>query len=304
MPEQEENKVSGAIPKEFEDAETKIAEEQEQTPAGDEEELVSSETDEEQELETDESEFEDEPEILEDVSSEVIDCCREFGWDNEKIQKMYQESPELFDAIQEELDAEGDAPAERATSQKTGQEPEKGQKQEQIEGLKLELDEDIVGKDVKDAVDKIVAAVNAQQKGITEQSEKIKADSQAQLDARVDDTFDRISKSFPALGKTDTLTKRQQGLRQEIFLHAATVTAPLRGVSIEKALQLEVNKYRSLGGKKAAEKSVVDKLNKQKKRFTNKPTNRRTSETARKFKDEAEEAEFKMEQAEKKAGLI
>lgn len=261
------------------DAQPVSEEEPVETPAGEEEPEVSVEA-----------------ESLEDIDPEVLECCRDYGWDDEKIAQIKELSPELFDDIRAVLDEEGELPAEKETKE----EPKKEDIKQELEELKFDLDPDVVGQDVKGAFDKMASVLNEQRKGFADERTKLQTEIDSAFNSRIDGHLDRMAKQTPDLGSSQKLTRKQYQLRAELFAHA-NVTATLRKVPIERALEIEVNNYRNRGGEKAAEKRVLGKLEKNKRRFTNKPT-RKAGEVGRKFKDDFEAAEYRMEQAEQKAG--
>jgi hypothetical protein len=166
--------------------------------------------------------------------------------------------------------------------------------------LKFELDPDIVGLDVKNAIDKITATLNAQKKDIQERQNSLRQEQSQAFNMKIDSHFDNIAKELPELGTSANLTQKQMALRTELFAHA-NVTASLRGISMEEAIKLEASKVKGMGGEKVAEQKLLDKLKKQNNQLSNKPT-RRASEPTRTFDDEADRKEHLMREAERKAG--
>jgi hypothetical protein len=246
---------------------------------------------------TDESELtEQESEVIESIDQEALQYLRGYYSDDKEILRQLQINPQLADDILSILDEE--------VPQKPEQKPEQKQEvQAALEELKFELDPDIVGPDVKNAIDQIASVLNEQRKGLSEEQKKLQSDRAAAFDMRIDDCFDRYSKELPNLGQSGNLSNRNKRFRTEMFAYA-DVTSRLRGVPIERAIAIEIEKFKNQGGKKAATQELIDKLNQQEKRMINRPTRRQSQQKGqKKYADAYEEADEKMALAEQEAGL-
>jgi len=280
---------SQAVPQAFVEAEDKILSEKKAESQKD----ATNEIEEISEKEALSAEI---PESLANIDPEVVEACRDYGWDDEKIAKTAEIMPEFFDEIRAVLDEEN-APVQKEPE---APKPTVTQTEKQAEEIKFNLDPDMVGVDVKNAIDKIASVLNEQRMGLSNERGQLQKERDIAFNMRIDSFFDKSG--LPDLGKTENLAKRQYMLRSELFAHA-NVTAQLRGIPLERALSITVDEYKNRVSPKEAEKRVLDKLEKQKHRFTNKPT-RQVSESERKFTDEAERIEHVMEEAERSAGLI
>ncbi len=253
-------------------------------------------------------------ETLKDIDPEVLGVCRDYGWDDEKIAKIKDVSPELLDDIREVLDEEQkEAPA---GEKKVTEEPKVKEPEVKFDEFKFDLDPDIVGEEVKGAIDKVVARLNEQQKGLSEEKSRLKSDRDAAFNVRIESCFDGHTKELMVeakesgdkapsldLGNSSKLNRQQKGIRHEIYAHAY-VTSQIKRVPIEKAIEIEIDRYRNSGGDKAAEQRLLNKLDKQKKRFTHPPTRKNKASSAdRKFTTEEERIRFVMDEAHKKAGI-
>lgn len=267
-------------------------------------------------------------ETLNTIDEDVLDVMRDF-YDDNQIVELSKSNPELLEAIREELDTMQEPP--KKEPEPPAKPPEKTAEQE-LEELKFELDPDLVRPEVKDAFDALAAKVNEYGKKLAEQGKGLdeeKAALQAQKDEafnnRIDSCFDRHAKQLAAeakkaggnpvleLGASASFEgkefkqlsrpeRRQVKLRQEIFRHAQ-VTSEIRRIPIEKAIELEIVRFKNQDGEKAAEQRLLNKLEKEKTTHTNPPT-RRLSKTQPQFADEAEAAEYRMKKAEEEAGLV
>jgi len=259
-----------------------------ETPEGD----VSVETDEE---------------ILESIDPGVLDVWRDAGYDDDEIIAEMKKRPEMADDIREAIDE-----AEVQKTRVPVREPEKPVvKEEAIEELKLNLDPDMVGADVKTAIDKIVDAVNVSRKEAQQirkelliEKEAIQVQKNAIHNERIDRCFDRFTKQVPSLGRSSKLSKYNSRIRHEIYDHAAVISRT-RGTPIEEAIGQEVRlwqyRYQKPDAlKKEAQQTVLDKLNKQKGRFTNPPGRTPSKSVKKQFASEAEEADYTVRQIDEK----
>ncbi|MCJ7828715.1 MAG: hypothetical protein MUP81_03120 [Dehalococcoidia bacterium] len=235
-------------------------------------------------------------EALKGVDPEVLEVCRDWGWDDKKIAWHAKEAPKLLEEIREELDK-----AETEEAPAGARKPETKVEKE-FEELKFTLDPAIVGQEVVDAFGQVAGRLNEYGKGLTEEQGRLQSERKAAFTVRVDNCFDRFTKDYPDLGNAVSLDKKQFKLRQEIFVHAQ-IDADMKKIPLEKAIESQVRRYKNQEGEKVAGQKLLDSLAKQKKRFTNAPTRRHSDVGTRKFKDENEEKEALMSEAYKEAGI-
>jgi malate synthase len=128
------------------------------------------------------------------------------------------------------LDEEGNLPVEKETPKAE----EKAQIKQELEELKFNLDPDIVGSDVKSAIDKITSVLNEQRKGLSEERTKLQSEVDSAYNARIDGHFDRLSKQMPDLGSSQNMTRKAADLRGDIFTVAAAISMR-KNLPIERA---------------------------------------------------------------------
>ena len=228
------------------------------------------------------------------VDPEVMEIFNDYGLSQETIDKIAKESPDLLSSIKEEIENE--------KKPKQKQETEKSVPKSTYKEIKVDLDPDLVGADVKKAIDNIVSRINEQGKSLESETLKLQNERESAFQQKIDGHFDRYSKQVPDLGNSSSLTQRQYKERIKLFRHAM-VTSEIDGVPIERAIEIEVNKFKNQGGEKVAQQRLIDKLNGQKKHFTNPPTRRHSDLSTRKFSSEEERKEAVMTEAYKAAGI-
>jgi hypothetical protein len=227
------------------------------------------------------------------IDPDVLEIFNDYGLSQETIDKIAKESPDLLSSIKEEIENE-----KKPKQEKKEQSVQKSTYKE----IKVDLDPDLVGADVKKAIDNIVSRINEQGKSLESETERLKQERESAFQQKIDGNFDRYSKQVPALGNSSTMTENQYKTRIELFRHAG-ITAEIRGISIEKAIEIEVNKFKNQDGEKVAQQRIIDKLNGQRKHFTNPPTRRHSDLSSRKFSSEEERKEAVMTEAYKAAGI-
>lgn len=270
-------------------------------------------------------------EILSGIDKDVINVCRDY-YDEKEIIEIAKNKPELLEDIRAELDIlDEKEPEELPTTEEKAAAKEVAA---EFEELKLKLDPDIVGKDVKGAMEAMATRLNSygknlseQKKGLDEQKDLLQAEKNAVFNNRIDACFDRHAKGLFAEAKKAGLKvpkvdlgrssffegkKRQQltrseraqvRLRQRLYAHAKT-EVELTGVPIERAIESEIQKELNKGGKKAATQELINNLNTEGKRAINRPTRRISQQKGeRKFASDYEENEYRMVEAEREAGL-
>lgn len=266
----------------------------------------------EETVETEEAELSaEETELIEDIDPEVIEVCREYGWDDKKIVQIAKLSPELLEDVRDVLDEEQTEEPQKQPARDTTE-----TKKPEPDEFKIELDPDVVGPEMKKAVDMIVDKLNQQSKGLSEEQKNLKAEKDAAFNNRIETCFDRQSKIIMAEAKktgpknfildlgdsSRRLTKPQYMRRIEIFRHAQ-ITADLKRVSMERAIEIEIKKAKNQDSEKTAGQRILDKLERQKRHFTSSPTRRHLNLTTRKFATEEEEKEAIMSEAYKEANI-
>ncbi len=221
------------------------------------------------------------------------------GLSKEILAQIEKEAPDLIESIKAELN-------NTKKEQKEQQEPDEKDvvksKEKLFEELKVDIDPDMAGIDVKNAIDSTIAKVNELGKRLEQETLKLQQERENIYQHKIDSEFDKYAKDVPDIGKSNSITEKQYKTRIELFRHAG-ITAAMRNIPIEKAIEVEINKYKNQDGEKVAQQKLLDKLAKQKKHFTQPPTRRHSDLASRKFDSEEERKEAIMAEAYKKAGI-
>jgi hypothetical protein len=136
---------------------------------------------------------------------------------------------------------------------------------------------------------KMIDAFNGDRQKVFELERKtVTRDSQtqAEFDARIDGFFDKQAADIPKLGLTKTLGPDNIAARQEVY----AIARVLKGATLEDRLEKATQAYNGMNGN--AEASLRRKLDKQKTRFSPRPTGQKSS-TTYKNADDAAMAEMK-----------
>jgi hypothetical protein len=150
------------------------------------------------------------------------------------------------------------------------------------------------------AVIKVLAATVASlEGGVQSHQQRLALEVATAYNTRIESAFDSFAKDIPDLGMGGKLTKEQTELRLDLHEHAQ-LTAARKGIPIERAIEIEAQKHKNMGGEKVAAQKVLDKLKQQEKQLMNRPT-RRTAEPARQFADDAERGVHALQEAQEKA---
>jgi len=253
-----------------------------------------------------------ETETSEDVTEEAQeDVSAETDTDEEIVEDVVEDTTEeTVESEDETVDASEEAGVTEGKvrpEQKAKPEPQRKtddvvREKEEVEEIKFDLDPDLVDPQVKAALDKAAEVLNKQQKVINEEKKSLQLEREKAFETRVDSCFDSYEKELPRLGDSSKLTEDNSKYRREIFQYA-DVTARIHGISIEDAIKDTVQMFKNKEGEKAIEKRLIAKLNKQKGKFTNPPTRKKSDVNSRKFASEAERVRAKMNDAFKKAGI-
>jgi hypothetical protein len=261
--------------------------------------IQSSEDDSTQSAEADESSQSDEQQTqtdTTDIDPEVMEIFNDYGLSQATIESIVKESPDLLTSIKEEIENE------KQESKPVKKEVSQSAPKSNFKEIKVKLDPDIVGADVKSAIDSIVARINEQGKSLESETQRLQQERENSFQSKIDGVFDRFSKQLPDIGNSSNMTEKQYKTRIELFRHAG-ITSEVRGISIEKAIEIEVNKYKNQDGERVASQRLLDKLKGQKKHFTNTPTRRHSDFSSRKFESEEDRKIAVMTDAYKEANI-
>jgi hypothetical protein len=262
-------------------------------PPGEEEEadyvpIEPKEEKQEEEQEEEKQPAEGQPEEEEPIPENIVEAAHAHGFTDAQLQDAYENNPELLKALsstysnfQEAADrARGVPPAE----EKPVPEPTVPK----IEPISLpDLSQADVDPAVLDALNKLTEDRNKlaeQLNGINTSLVQNTSRTQAEQTRRIDAVFDSLD--LPAFGKAANMNKDNENARREAFNVASVFIAG--GLTQEEAIKKAANLYRD---EKVVERTVVEKINKQKKRITARPGGRKHAEPFEK-KEDAQRARF------------
>jgi len=187
-------------------------------------------------------------------------------------------------------------------------------KQEEVQvqspqDIKLDLDPEIVGVDVKNALDAIAVELSRQKQSLASQQESLKFEQERLLKERndaftsqINNHFDKYAKDLPSIGETSKMTERQAMERKRIYAHA-DMEAKIRHIPMEQAISETVKMFKSVGNEKEIRTTLITDLNKQKSKFMNTPTRKQTSTANRKFASEDERIRARMDEVYNQIGI-
>jgi len=115
-------------------------------------------------------------------------------------------------------------------------------KAESPQDINLNLDADIVGVDVKNALDSIAKELSAQKQMLSSQAEDLQVEKERltkerndAFTSRINNHFDKYTKDLPSIGSSEKLNDQQVIERKRIYAHA-DMEAKLRNIPMEQAL--------------------------------------------------------------------
>jgi hypothetical protein len=276
----------------------------------------TEETDETQEKETEEEADKGEEETpeaeakegeeYEDIEPRLIRAARKRGWSDDKIIAMAQEAPEVLEEIAtlvEGIEA-ASLPKRESTQPEEREEPKKKLLPtseldgEALKKLSDEYGEDVVSKVIaplNERLNSTITAINEMRGTMDESREVVDAKSQMERLQVANDVFDKAAKTFPELGTTEKLPRALDGrfntrspeiqLRTEIC--EVALTFEKTGIPFDKAMQEALTWYKGKKGDKSIQRKVVKDINKQKKKFLARPTQKKYKKTYASKDDEA-----------------
>jgi hypothetical protein len=238
------------------------------------------------EAEADEGEYEE-------IDSRLVVAARKRGYSDERIIELAENNPEILEDIARLVESVEVRDREIPQQPPVEPEPVKEDKVEEniIDANALQDLKEAFG---DEAVDKVIAPLinKVQEQG--EQLNALRGDTEEQTRQKEYDYlvkkyttantfFDGASKDFPELGESDKLARLTDGkldqtspefqARSRIFSIAETFEQSL-GISFDEALKESMNWHKGRGGEKSLERKVIKGLNKRKKKFSPRPTNK------------------------------
>jgi len=175
--------------------------------------------------------------------------------------------------------------------------------------INLNLDADVVGQEVKEALEKTAKELSEQKQklheletGLKIEKERLLAEQNQAFTTKINLHFDKFANEMPSLGETSKLTEQQALARKRIFAHAK-MECDIRNIPIERALDETIRMFKGVGSEQKAKQELITDINKQKNRMLNTPTRKQTSATSRTFATEEEKIRAEMEDVYNQIGI-
>jgi len=248
----------------------------------------------------DEPEPEPEPELdTEPVPQEHITIGRRFGWSDDKIIKMSEEHPDILEDMGRLVGQQNQPPVEQKVA------PAATQKQEvkEIEKVELDLDKlkESYGEDVVNAMARIVSnnnalvdRVNALRGQVDGQTEANRAAQAQKEHQEANEVFDELTETFEVFGKTDELPKLPDG-RYDVNSPAVKARSEVYDVALafknsgmgwSRSLKEATRWYKGEHVEKSLQRKIIKDLNARKKKFSPRPTDKKTKQIFKSREDE------------------
>lgn len=228
------------------------------------------------------------------IPDEFVEAAKAKGMKDETIQALFADSPDFFKSA-EPKKAEERKPVEAV----------KQIEDDRFKPITLNLDPDLHGKDVVEAVNALVKEVNSQ-KAISKQlAEQNQGHEQARVQSTInafksdfDSTLDKMTDELPNVGLSSKLTDQHIKSREQIWQKAFMFSGgnmPTKD-DVSDAVAWYVGKQ----GKKVLEQQIVSKFKLRAKQIGNAPTHKKpsglTGESGLdRFKQEAERIKARYE---------
>lgn len=288
--------VMERVEKENETIETEAKEKEVVEAEEKETEEVEEKETETEETETEEKETETKDEETEPIPQEQINIARRLGWSDERIVEVAENNPEILEDMA--------TLAGRQIQQPQVQTEKPAAKKEQVEvkGLeKVTLDEAALTKMKEtygdDVVNEVILPLTKSLNLVIDQSNTLRGSvdgvERANSDAglireykEANTAFDELGKTFEVFGKTKELPVLPNGLpnpesaavqtRSQVYDVAQAFKAS--GMNWTKALQNAERWYKGEHAEKSLERKIIKDLNSRKKKFSPRPTSKKTKE--------------------------
>jgi hypothetical protein len=252
----------------------------------------------------------------EEIDPRLVRAARKRGYSDERIVELAETSPEILEDIAKLVESV------ESTGNVIAPQPQVEQPQKQEEVAKELIDNEAL-KELREAFgDEAANIIAGLGNTITSLSSEVKAlrgESEESTQQREYDHmvrkyntanthFDEASKEFPELGTSDKLARLPDGeldkrtsefqTRAQIFRVAELFET--QGMSFDAAMKEAMIHYKGKGGEKALKRKVVKDLNKAKKKFSPRPTNKHHQ---KKYASEEDKAHDTMQDIYTKLGI-
>lgn len=256
-----------------------------------------------------------------EIDSRLIAAARRFGWSDEKIVRVAEDDETILQDLANLVDTVVSQQGLTKTPVKLTREAEdisdddSGLKGFELNSEELKRLEDEHGKDVTNLIGFLSTKLNDTINELNTMKSNVDGVRQTDVDRETKNkldlantAFDSAAEVFPILGETNKLNMLSDGsydrehpsfkARDELFTVAQSFEQ--MGLPFDKAIGEALNWYAGKSGVKRVEDKMVKELNLRKKKFTNRPSRKKTEQT---FASEDERIENQMSEVYNNLGL-
>lgn len=222
---------------------------------------------------------------------DLIRVGQAVGWSDEKIQKYLKEDPEVLQGMKHLIDIKTEVPKESEDSPEQ-EERLVGLTEEELEALKNKLSEDGDDSVFENAVKPIAEKLNKAMEYIDSMRGEVKQSKEEKQQQAimeeynvVNNLFDKAAETFPELGKTDDLivngkiNETHPSFHKRADVFNTYYAFRNMGLGVQEAMNQAMQWYKGGNVEQKVESKIKGDLNKRKKKFTNRPTSKKTVET-------------------------
>jgi len=242
----------------------------------------------------------------EPVPQEHVTIGRRYGWSDEKIIKMSEEHPDILEDMGRLIGRQNQPAVEQKVV------PAATQKQE-VKGVdKVELDDatlskmkESYGNEVVDSVISPLVAglntaidqVNALRGQVDGQTQTNRATQAQREHQEANVVFDGLSETFTVFGKTEELPRTAEGgfdvnspaVKARSQVYDVALAFKNSGMGWSDSLKQATRWYKGEHAEKALERKIVKDVIARKKKFSPRPTNKKTKKAFKSREDEGED---------------
>ena len=256
------------------------------TDEADEPELKEVDEQVSKEVESPSSESSDDEIVDEEIPYHLVQAAREFGWSDEKIVKIAEADISVLEDIYNKSKPELKKEVEK---EKPIEVPKLAIEEDVLKKWREDYGDDAVDKVIKpliDAQNKLSEQVSSLQEGLTRQNQEEANAKLVNLFNNFNSALDKLSKDYPEFGIYEKMPKRADGnlipspeftTRGKVYETA--IMFMRNGYPEDKAIEQAIHWYAGTQGEQRAERKIVMEINDQKKKFSPKPSAKKTAKT-------------------------
>jgi len=232
----------------------------------------------------------------EPIPQEQVNIARRLGWSDDYIVEVASNNPEILEDMVALAGRQTQQPQvqqkEEPAPKKTQEVKEVGKVELDGEALKKMKDNygdevvDAVIKPLADGLNKTIDELNALRGNVSGVEQTNKQNQAIKDFEEANAVFDKLSETFEVFGKTETLPKLADGsfdmkspavkARADLFRVAHIFRSG--GDSWQDSLKNAVRWYKGENAEKSLERKIVKKINSRRKKFSPRPTSKRTKQ--------------------------